>query len=137
MVIQSKEITIARRPTQTKTIVGTLPRLPISPLQNGYMCARTQKLKKTPPKNLLHCGISLYTVLENPTTMATMLTVIMANGGRKRLVHLISYKSAKMSSSSSPPDFDVRVNDISIPATTFNRPYKFYNVKKNSKSPMI
>lgn len=85
--IQSKDTVIEIRPDQTYTMVGTLPRLPSNPLMKGYMWAKTQKLKKRPPKSLLHCGITLYIVLENPMTTAAMLTIMMLRGMMKRLVH--------------------------------------------------
>jgi hypothetical protein len=49
-----------------------------------------------------------------------ILTIAMTIGGIINEDHFTRYKSAKMSSMSSPPDFEVNVKDISIPAITFS-----------------
>lgn len=84
---QSSDIVIEMSPDHTKTMVGVLPLRPIKPLANGYKCANTQKLKNTPPRSLLHCGMVLYIVRLTPTAMAIKFIIMMVMGGIISEVH--------------------------------------------------
>ncbi|WVZ03509.1 hypothetical protein V8G54_024315 [Vigna mungo] len=61
-------------------------------------------------------------VLLTPTAIPIRLTIIIVIGGIIRDVHFTIYRSANSSSTSSPPDFDVKVKEISIPAITLSKP---------------
>lgn len=119
---QSSDTTMEMSPDHTKTTVGTLPLLPISPFANGYRWHSTQKLKNTPPISLLHWGNGLYSALDTPTAIAIMFTIMIVIGGTIRKLHFTTYSSANRSSLSSLAGFDVRVNEMSTPATTFKIP---------------
>ncbi|KAJ6710547.1 hypothetical protein OIU74_011421 [Salix koriyanagi] len=106
-------------------MVGTLPLLPIKPLAKGLRWDRTQKLKNTPPRSLLHCGNGLYIVLATPTAIAIRFRIIIVVGGTIKKLHLTTYKSANSSSpSSGVAGLYVKVNEMSNPAITFSNPCK-------------